>query len=284
MKFFTLSMLLLVSYSSIDIIAMDFANQAQAESNTQDPTISRDEFAAISKFASCITKKYSERDFLYLGVGRSPTAIIAYLQNQLGDDKAKNVPISKFKATDKCRDVSSIPPCYQPPFGNTKFYQTTQYFYYAPLTEQETALLYAHFDRFLLSFIGTKNIVLIDLGYRGDTLCSMKEVLQKYFMDQKINNKIILFAMVQIDDMVNIDKRAEWAGYEIDSIFLDDNCPFTEKLRNHGYDQYGEYGEFIIRHTDATKVTKPQSLEPREAYNKFKQTLLIHQKKSTSDF
>lgn len=59
------------------------------------------EYSAIRNTALAILRKYPPSEYLYVGIGRSPTPVIAAIQAILGTESARNVPFSnRFKDFD----------------------------------------------------------------------------------------------------------------------------------------------------------------------------------------
>lgn len=186
--------------------------------------ITAPEFEHISYVAQNLLKHYPPSEYIIIGVGRSPSAIISYLEIT-NPGSAYHLPLSDFRPK--------------------------------PGELEETGMiskLFSHFDQFIpLSHLQSgKKIVLLDYSSMGYSLVSVDHYLEKYLHQKGLKSKIQLVAMAT-------HERADFVmetfhRYNIKSgkiiIVLDgvSNTNPTEKfsfnLRHQGYDLYAPYTRF----------------------------------------
>ncbi|MEV6716030.1 glycosyltransferase [Lentzea sp. NPDC051208] len=123
---------------------------------------------AVNDLATDITNKYPPDQFSYVGLGRSPAAVVAALQDQ-GHD-AVSIPLSNFRPLPSDPD-SILIPAYHGPDGRPKT---------EPLTDQQQDMLDQHFDEFLGDLPHGKNVLLIDYTQGGLSLVSAQYQLQQH--------------------------------------------------------------------------------------------------------
>lgn len=206
------------------------------------------EVKEIVEVSEQIVKNFPPEEYFYVGLGRSPTPIMAYLEI-FHPNNVRNVPISAMKSRLNDR------------FGRTD-----------PLSAEAEARLNKHFDRFFgnpADFRG-KKIVLIDFVNKGDGLMSTFDYLEKYSQTTNKGYQIELSPIRNIllsDGFLDRLSKREAAISKI--IELKPGI-LSSKFVSQMYDNYAEYGRYdpnnLLHHTD--------NLIPREGYVWFQAELL----------
>lgn len=127
----------------------------------RDP-LTKEEFEQIRELAANIMGTYPPRDYYYVGLGKSPTPLIAFLQ--ASQVPAINLPLSKFSPA-----LPGVTPSRDSGRGPA-------------LTGAQQQELTTHFDRFLPSqaTLNGRAILLIDLSLSGRSLIATREYMQRY--------------------------------------------------------------------------------------------------------
>jgi hypothetical protein len=195
--------------------------------------ISNPEYNAIFEIADRIYRPYPSDQYVVIGVGRSPSLPMAFLQN-LQSDYAYNFPISAFKYR-----VSGNTPAKIPEYAIKQF---------SPLSDNQKQKLFAHFDRFFPSAkqINRREIVLFDYSRRGGNLFALEEYLREYLVKNVRFSKIHLVTLAARQDQDVILKYAAETNHFVDFITLDLGLLFDESLDRSYYDKYSEFGQFFI--------------------------------------
>ncbi|MFS8102400.1 hypothetical protein LFM09_35275 [Lentzea alba] len=219
---------------------------------------------AVNDVADHITSKYPPSDFAYVGLGRSPAAVVAALQNQ--GHPAVSIPLSNFRPPPA--DPSSIlAPSFEAHGGKV-----------GPLNADQQNMLNQHFDEFLGDLPDGKNVVLIDYTQGGLSLVSAQHHLQQYLSDHKGSGaNVHAFAMHQDIDAANLGKtvnaatnpgswtqaawemvvdtdrkasRQEWES-RFESYPITKDNPLGDAFRKEVFDDLAEYGSYKILDQDA---------------------------------
>lgn len=129
--------------------------------------IGEKEFESIEKVSNHILTHYPREQYIYVGIGRSPVPIIAYLQSE-NRTLVRNVPLSKF----------------QYGFGIAS----------SELNPTEEATLFQHFDNYLPSNeeMGERNkILIIDFSSRATSIASAQFYLTKYIQSHRCHLSLV---------------------------------------------------------------------------------------------
>ncbi|MFD9359445.1 toxin glutamine deamidase domain-containing protein [Streptomyces sp. NPDC060031] len=220
-----------------------------------------DVLQAVSELAQKITEKYPPTDYVYLGLGRSPAAVIAALQ--VAGAPAHSMPLSDFRPGPS--DVTSIhyPASLAPPNGTPSL----------PPTIAQRGMLFAHFDEFVPEVPPGKNLVLIDYTQFGRSLFAAEGLLGEYFKDRgRTDVTVKAFAIHQhintgdikgtyqkiaqprglVDWYVNSAARKEWAGnVELFSLAPTGELgvkgkTLGESFKNEAFDGMAEFGSYKL--------------------------------------
>ncbi len=134
--------------------------------------LSQDEFNEIENLAKKIIQQYPPDNYHYLGLGKSPTPVMAYLQAYGAIQpaiEATNMPLSKFGHRTGSNTAAE------------KVVVTGD-----PLDAEQRGRLWDHFDAFIPGpgNLQGKNILLIDLVQSGRSLVATQRHLQEYLQAQ----------------------------------------------------------------------------------------------------
>jgi hypothetical protein len=141
---------------------LDEAKLGEKKINIRD-AIGPDVLDGAIEIAQNIMEQYPPDQYHYIGVGRSPAAITAYMKAQ-GHD-ASNLPLTKFRHGAKIPHQNSTP----------------------PLDLDKEAEYMKHFDEFLPKpkALGKKNIVTLDYTPNGGSLVAAYNYIHRYYTGQQ---------------------------------------------------------------------------------------------------
>ncbi|ALO99058.1 hypothetical protein SHL15_8090 [Streptomyces hygroscopicus subsp. limoneus] len=143
---------------------------------------------AVVETSALITEKYPPSGHFYLGLGRSPAAIIAALQAT--GHRAESVPLSDFRPAPEEGDWSIFHDAFKK---------------YPPLTDEQRRMLHAHFDEFVSPHLEAgKDIVLIDYTQTGLSLFAAQHYLGAYLAERGFDGQVKALAMHQDIDTGNL--------------------------------------------------------------------------------
>ena len=201
------------------------------------------EFDSIQKVAQYILNNYPKNKTVYIGVGRSPVPVIAYLQTEEGT-LTQNLPLSNFR------------------------YNLSKY---PKLDSEESLRLYSHFNNYFPSeykLLGRNEILLIDYSVTGKTLNSTQEHLDQYF--KVYQKKISKIHALGIASQQNENKLKSLSpsldvfilnGYPSLYLNLDQFDPFLFMMAFELYKDRAEFEGFNIKN--------PRQLRPRKKYEDY---------------
>ncbi|MGW3458334.1 hypothetical protein ACWDE9_01670 [Streptomyces olivaceoviridis] len=143
---------------------------------------------AVVETSALITEKYPPSGHFYLGLGRSPAAIIAALQAT--GHRAESVPLSDFRPAPEEGDWSIFHDAFKK---------------YPPLNGEQRQMLDAHFDEFVSPHLEAgKDIVLIDYTQTGLSLFAAQHYLGAYLAERGFDGQVKALAMHQDIDTGNL--------------------------------------------------------------------------------
>jgi hypothetical protein len=179
-----------------------------------------------------------------LGVGQSPTAIIAYLQTE-HSNYAKSIPLTGFR------------------YGVG----------FPELTEKQKARLHDHFSYNLPNErkLGHRTIMLMDFASHngGHSVLATLRHLEEYLRAEGRPNKVEILAF---KDNENLER----VPYRFNHIFVfDRNNQFIQNLDHNVYKVFSPFGEFYIEDFAREALTRE-----RPAYRLLKQRIEILKKES----
>jgi hypothetical protein len=230
---------------------------------------SKEEYETIRDTSLEITQKFT--NYYYLGVGRSPTPIIAFLQNYLGHEHASNLPLSNFRAISQGK-----PPSISDDLWGTKGKL------YAPVTHDEELRLFRHFDIFFPKDpeIQNKKVLLIDYVTYGGSIIAAKQALRSYLKARGRNCKLEILVLSQRNRRLLIEEIEKWAHSKLNFIEFKSDNKLVQRFFNEHYDSLAEYPTFIVRpNRSGQKIIDSETLIPRSEYTDFSNSLATEMKR-----
>lgn len=193
------------------------------------PQVLRD----IRTMADDILNRFPPTEYAYIGVGRSPSAIMAFLK-ALGLEQIFNVPLTGTRG------------------ANT-------------LSDQDRTLLFEHFDIFAPNAARThlRKIVLIDYVQSGKSALKALELFKDYYSSQPEKYEVTMFNLIEPVHEVRPFDPDEDDGYMMDELYdpsplkpQDDiflyphlqlqKSALADLLKRQDSDMYGEFGTYRI--------------------------------------
>lgn len=229
-----------------------------------DPT----EFEGTQELAEEILRLFPPSNYFYIGLGRSPTPIIAYLFQRNRDARqiegldrlVMNLPLSGFR-----------------PRLRTFFSHSNPHKLDEPLSKPQHEELQRHFARLLpsASQLGSRSILVIDYTQSARALIAATEHLQEYFNSQKSflgsAPKVIPLALC-VREYLGTVKATGLTNILVIPGSLDDKSSIAYKIGGGDYyDKYAEYGAFYI-----TKGQKTEEIgEPNEHFAELEHDMYV---------
>jgi hypothetical protein len=235
------------------------------------PILDPVEFGGTEALAKEILRRFPPREYFYIGLGRSPTPVIAYL-SQLNRETALlegldriviNLPLSGFR-----------------PMLRSLFSRANPHKLEAALSKTQLSELHRHFDRFLpkISQLGLRKVLLIDYTQTARALIAAAEHLQEYF-----NSKAGMLgsapAVVPLALCVQeYQKTVEATGLTNILVIpgsLEDKSSIAHKIGGGDYyDKQAEFGAFYI-----TKNQKTEEVEgPNPSFGDLEHDMYVRSK------
>ncbi|MEW2288535.1 hypothetical protein [Streptomyces sp. NPDC047841] len=236
---------------------------------------------AVVETSALITAKYPPEGHFYLGLGRSPAAIIAALQAT--GHPAQSIPLSDFLPA--------------PADGERSIFRNA-FKGRPPLSDDQRRMLAAHFDEFVRPHLEAgKDIVLIDYTQSGRSLFSAQHYLGAYLAERGFDGRVKALAMHQqafahrVDGIMdsiqaprswllrprdwyyNSSKRIEW-GNNADTPSLDADTALAGKgsalgdaFELEAFDGLAEHGSYkILEQTPQNfEVNRPLRVHAQDA-------------------
>ncbi|MBF0361325.1 MAG: phosphoribosyltransferase [Oligoflexia bacterium] len=207
------------------------------------------EYIEIRDISLEILKRCPPKECIVIGIGRSPTPIIAFIHGLLESESAWNLPLSNFR------------------YGRKK--SQLQIAEGSKLEKH----LFSHFNNHLPTKceIADKNILLVDFTDSGATLLAAEEYIKKYLSTLGIDQKRVdRFAFYSKDNLSMITQEEQKMLYEN---FIKDNKGLNVNgssviitfMYDEYYEEYAQYGKFDISSTN----TQQCKLEENERYQEL---------------
>lgn len=227
------------------------ADQSHAE-------IGKAEFESIQGVSNYILNKYPRDQYLYLGIGSSPTPVIAYLKTE-NETMVRNLPLASFR------------------YGVSRSPEFTG----AQLSRASEDLLYTYMDYFIpnVSELGErKNILLIDFAFRGTTLVSAEIYLNRYLKSRGRNIQTQTLGITQALKAAEMKKRSNFSEFQKMDLFIlpsnsaapmdntAQNDPFYVMMLLNLYRDIAEYSGF--------RLDSPVLFTPRKEYANYVEEML----------
>ena len=209
----------------------------------------------ISKLGDYILSKYPKDKYYYLGLGRSPAGLMAYLDLECSYN-VFNVPLSSFRP--RISDVSSVA------------YQFLKEYYngYLLMTEEQKIMLFKHFKEFMPDLSKGKSVLLLDYASTGFSVVTAHYFLNEYLRDEKLGSQSICFYITQGFDLAFLNdklldlkkyfreqewdepKYLEWRK-QVDFFYLSRAYKSLGlAFQSEFFDDYSEYGSYKLLRQD----------------------------------
>lgn len=222
------------------------------ERNKLQAVFNSEEYLDLKKMVTELKARFPPDQYFYVGIGRSPTAVIAFLQN-LGITDAINLPISGFYGERMKPETRTSPPNW--------FRQ----------------ILYRHFSRFLPSIVhlAGRKLLLIDFAVRGRTLTNVTDAVDVYYQ-QLHGQKKFTESLALVGSMEQLE-----INYPHDF-----SIDIPERLRPLFHKEiFKRFSEFI--HEDPELYDKKDLFYQRQEYKYFLKFLfqkMVNDPSLVSDF
>ncbi len=185
--------------------------------------ISYREYRAIKRIGDRILSQYPPSEYLYVGLGASPTGLIAYLELVQGSRAVAQVPLSRGMALQRAYSLDSRR---------------------AHIIDQ---VLDEHFRRFLPdSLLGGKKLLLIDFSIMGITLPFAGERLQEAMQRRGNSVEIQMLSLYRNPEVV---EKLNHRG--IDSYRL--SAYAHDLFMSQRFDRYRLYEKFDASNLDSLR-------------------------------
>ncbi|MEE1783794.1 DUF4157 domain-containing protein [Streptomyces sp. SP17BM10] len=276
-----------------------FMNELAAYSAGKDADKQDELLTSVVELGDWIEKTYPPGTFVYVGLGRSPAAVMAHLQSR-NPRITHSIPLSSFRPgpedpgsilgkvlTTKSRERNW--------FGRKSAVSRPS----APPSEQQQAMLDAHFAEFLPKDLPGK-VLLIDYTQSAQSLVSAQHYLQRYLgkktpvyglalhEDRHQAQVRAVYEAVTVDEEVPMpysptdldviedlaDERATW-GERFASRNVGDDTPLAEAFRRELFDEYSQYGSYTLleQELQSFEAGRPRTSDEREAYQVLKEEI-----------
>lgn len=191
--------------------------------------ISNSEFKELKAVSEEILKKFPPENYYYVGIGRSPTPILAYL-NQL-EVKFSIVPISSLR--------------YEP-------------FPFKPTSEE---ILKNHFKKFLptLDNLKGKKILVMDYSDLGGTIERAHAVIQSLY-----SNKVEVKGLSISENLAPRLKNKNFQLLDLKNYPLINN-----RFDKNGFDKYAKYGSYPLLFGNPDPEKLKEALKPRVEFDEL---------------
>ena len=259
----------------IVLLAITSSNSLTERSSLPKLTISLKEVEDIERIAKQILKKYPPEQYFYIGIGRSPAALMAFFEDE--NIMYANVPLSDFRYRLK-KDVVNK--------EKGKKSKT-----YRPLNEYQKEMLFRHFDNYLPrseSILAQKKLLIIDYASSGKSQIAAHEHIKKYYEQYNDVDVTVEMATIYADQSSvykvlkryskHLEKLNKGASNCVHHISYSANTDlFLQHLDQQKYDDFSEYGSMKLK--DLLK-DPPELGDKRKREEGYKKLLTsIHHKR-----
>ncbi len=191
---------------------------------------------------------------MYLGIGRSPVPIMAYLQTEK-NTLVRNIPLTNFQYRSR----------------------------HKPLTSEEEEKLYQHFDKLLpvdAESDGREKNLIVDLAFSGATICDTKYYLNQYIEARQRKTKEIRSLAITATSLEEELKQNHptfdvfsLAGNQSTITDAEKFDHFLMMMAAKMYKDKAEYTWFDIKHPEEPKI--------RPAYQEYVREMRLAKSKHT---
>jgi hypothetical protein len=215
-----------------------------------------------AELAHSILARYPPDRHHYIGLGRSPTPVMAYIHAMARhNDKisASNLPLSKFSPSEP------------------SFFGGNQPNMAAPLTKDETERLHGHFDNFVpdRKSLDGRSVVLMDFVTSGRSLLAAKNHLGRYLQQRdgttfSYGPEVKALPLAASETMVQTRKQMQQIGLKempmaVPGKLSDDSL--AGRMGREEYKPEAEYGAYKV--TDPQQTSEQLRANPNPAYGKL---------------
>jgi hypothetical protein len=200
-----------------------FVGPATAQSSFQQ------EVNDLEVAAKAIMTRFPQDKYFVIGIGRSPTLLMAYY-SLVAPDYTAQVPLTHFK------------------------YSTA---FAGPLTESEERVLFQHFDQFIpdAKLINGKQILLLDFVENGHSLIAAAKYLNKYFAEKGVQQPEVLAMISSEGSKADLIALAKTNGVQRPyTLILDHSSYLTQSLHYQMYDEQAKFGAYDIKKPSQIKI------------------------------
>jgi hypothetical protein len=179
---------------------------------------------------AAIMTRYPPTEYLYVGVGRSPTLFIALMKATLGDSAAINIPLS---------DMGNFKPgAYSQGVSSSSFGENPKPIDY----ERLTARLRKHLDHYFPTpaEIAGKKVLLVDFASSGQGIVNTRREIAAYFVarDGAKSSQVSAIAIPEGKESIKVLKANDIDILEVSGALRD-------KLIKAQFEGLAEYPEFM---------------------------------------
>ncbi len=185
------------------------------------------DYSEVKTITYAIMARYPPAQYLYVGVGRSPTPLIAFMKAVLGEEAAVNVPLTTMRA------IRGGP-------------------YDLARIERKLDI---HFDQFLpeASELRGKKVLVIDFALTGRSLEETVAEIRRYFRHDGVT--VNGFGLVYANEEDPATKRLR--NLQIDHLQL--SRRLGDRLFERAYSTYAEFDRFPVLDSVQGPYEKPQA-------------------------
>lgn len=220
------------------------------------PPLGKEEFETIAKISTDISQECPKASCLVIGLGRSPTAIIAFLQANT-ETLAINVPLSGIKGTGPSEDIKA-----------------------------NKEILFPHFDKFIdaQKLLNAQKLILLDYTITGKGFLGGAFYLKTHIEEDQVKLYIAENKKTPVIEAKAITSRKNQRVVEnlfededkniaIQSIILDPRNEFFISLSAQGYDDVSEFGSFYLFQKSIVKEVNPKYTDLKDLMKKMPQLI-----------
>jgi hypothetical protein len=186
-------------------------------------------------------KRFPPSQFEYVGVGKSPTPVIALIKAILGEQRAHSLPLS---------NMGGFKPNGLDRFGEPEAY-----------TDSLVTRLRSHFDHFLPKpeNLNGKGVVIIDFAERGDSLENSAREIGSYYAE-RFPTATVRLPIVGIPQDQAAAARLRERGFDV----LEVEKELVRSLAGAKYKQLHEFQNFNNSEVWASRPYQPPQRRTRE--------------------
>jgi len=208
--------------------------------HSDDAHVSESDYRELSNASMALLKRYDPAKHYFVGTGRDPAPIIAFLQNLGGRDLATSFPASGGL----------------PSFGGTQ----------ADWLDASAAKMSKYFRKLIPSHVpkSGRNLVLLDVTNSGKTPYTLAPAVKKWLKSQGSSSKVVKLAFTSFPNEMPRGVKAI------------DTAPFPRVDDYMHFPYEGVVNEFPQHSIDSRRL---RDLKPRRKYAKYRKAVLRRMKR-----